>query len=85
MSVFRGSVHAVLGVFCTAFAHSLFVSSLRRVKVQTAGIIAGMESVYGIVLAALVLGMLPTARELIGGAIVLGVSLYTTISENREA
>lgn len=76
---------AVLGVFCTAFAHSLFVSSLRRVKVQTAGIIAGMESVYGIILAALVLKMPPTARELIGGAIVLGVSLYTTISENREA
>ena len=76
---------AVLGVFCTAFAHSLFVSSLRRVRVQTAGIIAGMESVYGIILAALVLKMPPTARELIGGAIVLGVSLYTTISENREA
>ena len=76
---------AVLGVFCTAFAHSLFVSSLRRVKVQTAGIIAGMESVYGIVLAALVLGILPTARELIGGAIVLGVSLYTTVSENKGA
>ena len=76
---------AVLGVFCTAFAHSLFVSSLRQVKVQTAGIIAGMESVYGIILAALVLKMPPTARELIGGAIVLGVSLYTTISENREA
>ena len=52
---------------------------------QTAGIIAGMESVYGIILAALVLKMPPTARELIGGAIVLGVSLYTTISENREA
>ena len=76
---------AVLGVLCTALAHSLFVSSLRRVKVQTAGIIAGMESVYGIILAALVLKMPPTARELIGGAIVLGVSLYTTISENREA
>ena len=76
---------AVLGVFCTALAHSLFVSSLRRVKVQTAGIIAGMESVYGIILAALVLKMPPTAREFIGGAIVLGVSLYTTISENREA
>ena len=49
---------------------------------QTAGIIAGMESVYGIILAALVLKMPPTARELIGGAIALGVSLYTTISEN---
>ena len=55
------------------------------IRDRTAGIIAGMESVYGIILAALVLKMPPTARELIGGAIVLGVSLYTTISENREA
>lgn len=74
---------AVLGIFCSALAHTLFVSSLRRVRVQTAGIIAGMETVYGIALAALLLGDMPSVRELIGAAIVLGASLYTTLSEKK--
>ena len=61
------------------------ITTLQIVLVFVVACIAGMESVYGIILAALVLKMPPTARELIGGAIVLGVSLYTTILENKEA
>lgn len=75
----------LLGVFCTALAHSLFVSSLKKVKVQTAGIIAGgMESVYGIILAFLLLGEPPTAREIIGGCMVIAVTVYTTLANSKE-
>lgn len=75
----------LLGVFCTALAHSLFVSSLKKVRVQTAGIISGgMESVYGIILAFLLLGEPPTAREIIGGCLVIAVTVYTTIANSRE-
>ena len=75
----------VLGVFCTALAHSLFVSSFKKVRVQTAGIISGgMESVYGILLAFLLLGEPPTAREIIGGCVVIAVTVYTTLTNSKE-
>ena len=48
---------------------------------QTAGIIAGMETVYGIFFAFLLLGEIPTARELVGGAVILGVALLTSLDK----
>ncbi|MBR2155476.1 MAG: EamA family transporter [Clostridia bacterium] len=75
----------LLGVFCTALAHSLFVSSLKKVRVQTAGIISGgMESVYGIILAFLLLSEPPTVREIIGGCVVIAVTVYTTLANSKE-
>ncbi len=72
----------VLGLVCTALAHSLFVSGLKNISVRTAGIISGMESVYGILLAMLLLCEIPGIREISGGMIILGVTLYSTISAN---
>ena len=65
---------AAIGFICTAFAHSQ-----RKVKAQTAGIISGMETVYGIVYALLFLGEVPGIRELIGGAVILGVALVISL------
>lgn len=70
-----------IGCICTAFAYSLYVSAQKKVKAQTAGIISGMETVYGIVYALIFLGETPTLRELIGGAIILGVALFTSLSK----
>lgn len=70
-----------LGIVCTALAHALFVGSLKNVKVQTAGIISGMETVYSIVFAMILLGAMITPRELIGGVIILGAALYKTVRE----
>lgn len=67
------------GVVCTAIAHSMFIEGLKHIKVQTAGIISGLESVYGILAAALLLHEIPTGRELIGGGIILAVVFYTTV------
>lgn len=69
---------AAIGAVCTALAFSLFVSAQRHVRAQTAGIIAGMESVYGILFAWLLLGAAPTLRECIGGAIILGTAYAAT-------
>ena len=60
-----------VGLVCTAFAHSLFVAAQKHVTAQTAGMISGMEAVYGIIYAFLFLGEVPSVRELLGGAIVL--------------
>lgn len=72
-----------VGVFCTAVAHSIFIGSLKHVKVQTAGIISGMETVYGIVFAMILLGNMVTLREVIGGAIILSAAAYKTVKESK--
>ena len=64
---------AFVGFICTAFAHSLYVSAQKSVRAQTAGIISGMETVYGILYALLFLGEVPTIRELAGGIVILGI------------
>ena len=73
------AVLVMLGVVFTALAHSLFIIGLRTVKVQTAGIISGLESVYGIAAALLFLGEVPGIREIAGGVIILGVVFYSTM------
>lgn len=70
---------ALLGVIFTALAHTLFIQGLRGVKAQTASIIASLEPVYGIVFAVLLLGEIPAPRTLLGGAVILGVVLYSSV------
>ncbi len=62
----------VLGVFCTALAHTLFIASLRRVSAHTASVVAALEPVYGIALAAWLLHEIPTLRTLVGAAMIVG-------------
>lgn len=68
-----------VGCVCTAFAYSLYVSAQKGVKAQTAGIISGMETVYGIVYALLLLGEVPSVREIVGGTVILAVALSSSI------
>lgn len=75
---------AIMGIVFTAIAHTLFIGGLRTVKVRTAGIITGLESVYGVVAALLFLGEIPGIREVIGGAIILAVALYSTLASTRS-
>lgn len=73
----------VLGIVCTAIAHSLFIASFARLKVRTAGIISGMETVYSIILASLILAEFPSIREIVGGVIILGVVMYSTLKSGE--
>jgi len=59
-----------LGVFCTALPHTLFIKSLRNIKAQLASIVAALEPVYGIVLAAIFLHEIPSLAMLFGAALV---------------
>ncbi|MDL2298184.1 DMT family transporter [Synergistaceae bacterium OttesenSCG-928-D05] len=74
----------LLGIVFTGTAHSLFINGMKNVRAQTAGLIAGLESVYGIAAAALLLGEIPTAGELIGGAVILGTAFLSTWYSSRE-
>jgi drug/metabolite transporter (DMT)-like permease len=70
----------VLGVVCTALAHTLFIRSLHVLSAHTASVIAALEPVYGIALALLLLGERPSPRTLAGAALIVGAALYATRS-----
>lgn len=74
----------VLGVIFTGISHTLFISGLKSVKPQTAGIISGLETIYSIVFAFLLFREIPSAREVMGGAVILGVVFYTTLRAKNE-
>ena len=62
-----------LGLVTTALAHTLFISSLKELPAQLAGVCSSMETVYGILFALLLLGEVPSIREIIGAAVIVGV------------
>ena len=69
----------ILGVLCTAAAHSLFINGLRSVKVRLASIIAGLEPVYGIIFAMAFLHELPSWKEICGGTVILSAALWVSL------
>jgi drug/metabolite transporter (DMT)-like permease len=70
----------VLGVVCTALAHTLFIRSLRALSAHTASVVAALEPVYGIALALLLLGEMPPGRTLAGAVLIIGAAIYATRS-----
>lgn len=59
-----------LGVIFTGLGQTLFVSSLQHIRAQWASVILGLEPVYGIVLALLFLGEVPSPRTIFGGLLI---------------
>jgi drug/metabolite transporter (DMT)-like permease len=68
----------LLGVFCTALAHTLFIASMLRVTAHTASVVSILEPLYGIAWAALLLGEWPDARTLGGGALIIAAAMLAT-------
>lgn len=68
----------VLGLACTALAHTLFIASLRRLSAHTASVVAALEPLYGIALAVMLLAEIPTLRTLAGGALIVAAALVAT-------
>lgn len=73
----------ILGIICTALAQWLFIGSLKHIKAQLASVIAGLEPVYGIVFALLLLNEVPTTRTIIGGFIILS-AVYMAMSKQTN-
>ena len=68
----------VLGLACTALAHTLFIAALAKVTAHTASVIAALEPVYGIALAFALLGEAPSLRTLAGGALIVAAAATAT-------
>lgn len=69
-----------LGIITTALAHTLFISCLKELPAQLAGICSSMETVYGILFAFLFLREVPSLRELLGAAIIIGAVLFAQLA-----
>ncbi|MCP4719832.1 MAG: EamA family transporter [Desulfobacteraceae bacterium] len=65
----------LLGVVFTAMAHTFFIQSLTKIRAQTASVIAGLEPVYGIVLAFFLLNEIPRTRTLAGGVVIITTTI----------
>jgi drug/metabolite transporter (DMT)-like permease len=74
-----------LGVICTALAHALFIASLKHIKARVAGITTGLEPVYGIVFAFLLMGEVPAPRTIIGGLIILAAVFLPVVRSMHDS
>jgi drug/metabolite transporter (DMT)-like permease len=68
-----------LGVVCTGFAHSMFIKGMTRIKAQTASVVACLEPVYGILVAAFLLNEIPDMRVITGGGVILCAAAYASV------
>ena len=71
LSIPDTSLLLILGVICTAVAHTLFIDGMKFVKAQTASLVHTLEPVYGIIFALLILSEMPSVRTVMGGVIIL--------------
>lgn len=69
---------AILGLIFTALAQGLVAASQRFIRGQTVGVLYGLEPVYGILLAWLLLNEAPGWRTLMGGVLVCGSSAWAS-------
>ncbi len=75
---------ALLGIVFTGIAHTLFIRSLKNIRTYTAGIISNLEPVYGIILAIILIGEIPSFKEIAGGLLILGTVFYSTFRTQKN-
>jgi len=73
----------LLGVVCTAVAHTLFIRGMRRIGARTASLISSLEPVYGIALALVFLGEIPAPRTILGGLIIVAAAAAVTAASGQ--
>ncbi|MDA1060431.1 MAG: DMT family transporter [bacterium] len=69
----------LLGVIFTALAHTMFIRSLRSLKVKTASIITGIQPVYATILAIFILNEIPSMRVVFGGIIIVFAVIFESV------
>jgi drug/metabolite transporter (DMT)-like permease len=75
----------LLGVVCTAVAHSMFVASFGSFRVATASIILTLEPIYAILLAIPVFGEWPPTRTWLGGLVLLAAVAHESYRSGRRS
>jgi len=76
---------AVLGILCTAGAHTLFINGMKSLGARAASLISALEPVYGIVLAFLLLKEKPALRTILGGTLILTAVLLVSLRKSAKS
>ena len=69
----------LLGTVFTATPHVLLVASLRHLKATTTSLILYLHPMYSIVFAAILISEIPPFKVILGGFIIVGISIYESI------
>jgi len=69
----------LLGVFCTATAHTLLSMSLKRLPAKSVALIGCLQPLLASVFAWLILGEIPGLFIIIGGAVIISVAAYESL------
>lgn len=69
----------ILGIVFTGISHTLFIAGMKEVRASTASILSNLEPVYGILAALILLREIPELTTIIGGTLIVGVSIMASI------
>jgi len=75
----------LLGMICTALAHTLFIVGIAGTSAITAAVVAALEPVYGIALAWAWLGESPTLRIGAGAALLVTAAIVASLRSRAPA
>lgn len=70
-----------IGLLCTTFAYTLYVSSLDTINARTAAMIISLEPVYAILVAWLWFGDVPSLKMVVGGTLIIGSVAWANLKK----
>ena len=73
----------LLGIVFTAVPHVLLVASLQHIKAATASLILCLHPMYSIIFAALLISEIPAPGVVLGGMLIISISIYETVRIQR--
>ena len=70
-----------VGLFHTGITYCLYFSSLKELPGQKAAILSYIDPLVAVLVSVLILGESMTMMQILGGALILGFTLWNEISE----
>ena len=74
----------LLGILCTAAAHTLLVYNMKVFPVKTVAMISCFQPLLASIFAWLVIGEIPQTSVFIGGSLIIAVALYESVKSNKN-
>lgn len=72
---------ALLGIVTTAIGHTIFITKIRYFKASTQSIISGLQPIYGIIWAVLIIGEKLPVQTIIGGTLIICTVIIESIKQ----
>lgn len=76
---------AILALFTTSMGHTLFLRSFKYFSLSMASILSSLQPIYGIIIALIFLGEVPELNSILGGVLILGTVVITSVSLKTKA